>query len=350
VALALIAAIAYGFSRVPSGFLPIEDQGYMIALVQLPEGASLERTQQTMDQVFETTRKTPGVAQVITIAGVSALDNSATLANAGVAYIILKDWSERGKGEDLLALFKNLNASLATIEEASIMVMPPPPIQGVGNDAGFTLQIELRDGSFDLAKLQSVTNAIVANAKSQSALQLVLASFRANVPQYTLEVDRVKTQTVGVSLDQVFSVLGGYLGSSYVDQFNRFGRSIRLPMVLASRPVEYDTLPAKLQLETAVGVRPLDPTVVLGGLQHVPGMRAVVTAIQRDPELLDLLRSPLLVSMLTLTYAGVPEAQIHATSEAMSAGSRFLSRSSPGASSSRRRTSARGSPGARSAA
>jgi hydrophobic/amphiphilic exporter-1 (mainly G- bacteria), HAE1 family len=228
VALALIAAIAYGFSRVPSGFLPIEDQGYMIALVQLPEGASLERTQQTMDQVFETTRKTPGVAQVITIAGVSALDNSATLANAGVAYIILKDWSERGKGEDLLALFKNLNASLATIEEASIMVMPPPPIQGVGNDAGFTLQIELRDGSFDLAKLQSVTNAIVANAKSQSALQLVLASFRANVPQYTLEVDRVKTQTVGVSLDQVFSVLGGYLGSSYVDQFNKFGRVFQI--------------------------------------------------------------------------------------------------------------------------
>jgi len=160
-----------------------------------------------MDQVFETTRKTAGVAQVITIAGVSALDNSATLANAGVAYIILKDWSERGKGEDLLALFKNLNASLAAIEEASIMVMPPPPIQGIGNDAGFTLQIELRDGSFDLAKLQSVTNAVVANAKTQSALQLVLASFRANVPQYTLEVDRVKTQTVGVSLDQVFSAL-----------------------------------------------------------------------------------------------------------------------------------------------
>jgi HAE1 family hydrophobic/amphiphilic exporter-1 len=228
VALALIAAIAYGFSRVPTGFLPIEDQGYMIALVQLPEGASLERTQQTMDKVFETARKTAGVAQVINIAGVSPLDNNATLANAGVAYIILKDWSERGKGEDLLALFKNLNASLATIEEASILVMPPPPIQGVGNDAGFTLQIELRDGSFDLAKLQSVTNAVVANAKTQSALQLALASFRANVPQYTLEVDRVKTQTVGVSLDQVFSALGGYLGSSYVDQFNKFGRVFQI--------------------------------------------------------------------------------------------------------------------------
>jgi len=200
----------------------------MIALVQMPEGAALERTQQVLDKVFEKTRNMPGVAQVITIAGVSPLDNSATLANAGVGYIVLKDWSERGKGEDLLSLFKNLNATLATIEEASILVMPPPPIQGVGNDAGFTMQIELRDGSFDMAKLQSITNAVVEKAKTQSALQLVLASFRANVPQYTLEVDRVKTQTVGVSLDQVFAALSGYLGSSYVDQFNKFGRVFQI--------------------------------------------------------------------------------------------------------------------------
>jgi hydrophobic/amphiphilic exporter-1 (mainly G- bacteria), HAE1 family len=75
-----------------------------------------------------------------------------------VAYIVLKDWSERGKGENLLSLFKTLNASLGTIQDADILVMPPPPIQGVGNDAGFTMQIELRDGSFDMAKLQSITD------------------------------------------------------------------------------------------------------------------------------------------------------------------------------------------------
>src|SRR5258705_5686782 len=89
VAVALIAVTGYWFSRVPTGFLPIEDQGYMIALVQLPDGASLERTQKTLDKVFEITRKTPGVARVVNIAGVSALDNSATLSSAGVAYIIL---------------------------------------------------------------------------------------------------------------------------------------------------------------------------------------------------------------------------------------------------------------------
>jgi HAE1 family hydrophobic/amphiphilic exporter-1 len=223
-ALALIAATGYWFSRVPTGFLPIEDQGYMIAIVQLPDGASLERTQKTLDKVFEITRKTPGVARVVTIAGVSPLDNSATLSSAGVAYVILKDWSERGKGEDLMSLFNNLNAALGAIPEADILVMPPPPIQGVGNDAGFTMQVELRDGSFDMAKLQSVTNAIVANAKTQSALQLVLASFRSSVPQYSLEVDRVKTEALQVSLDLVFAALGGYLGSSYVNQFNQFGR------------------------------------------------------------------------------------------------------------------------------
>jgi hydrophobic/amphiphilic exporter-1 (mainly G- bacteria), HAE1 family len=121
---------------------------------------------------------------------------------------------------------QNLNASLGAIAEADILVMPRPPIQGVGNDAGFTMQVQLRDGSFDMTKLHSVTNAIVANAKTQTALQLVLASFRSNIPQY--QVDRVKTQAMQVSLDQVFAALGTYLGSSYVDQFNKFGRVFQI--------------------------------------------------------------------------------------------------------------------------
>src|SRR5205823_4099366 len=131
-AIALIAATGYWFSRVPTGFLPIEDQGYMIALVQLPDGASLERTQKALDKVFEIARQTPGVARVVNIAGGSAHDNSATLSSAGVAYIILKDWSERGEGEDLMSLFNKLNADLAVIQDADILVMPPPPIQGIG--------------------------------------------------------------------------------------------------------------------------------------------------------------------------------------------------------------------------
>ena len=228
VSLGVMGAALYLFSRVPTSFIPIEDQGYMIAAVQLPDGASLARTQRVLDKVSEIGRATPGVSQVITIAGVSALDNSSTLANAGVAYIILKDWDERGKVLGLRQIYGALSKSLADVGDATVMVLPPPPIQGVGNDAGFTMQIELRDGSFDLAKLQRATDEIVANAKTQSALQFAMSSFRANVPQYIVEVDRVKTQALHVSTDQVFQALSGYLGSSYVDQFNKFGRVFQI--------------------------------------------------------------------------------------------------------------------------
>jgi HAE1 family hydrophobic/amphiphilic exporter-1 len=224
VALVLIFIGGYGLSRVPTGFLPIEDQGYLIAAVQLPDGAALDRTQKVLDRVSEIAGQTPGVSQVITIAGISALDNSAALANAGVGYIILKDWDSRGPGEDLRSLVYGLNDKLSTILEARALVLPPPPIQGIGNAAGFAMQVELRDGDNDFNKLQALTQAMVANAQSQSALQRVQSPFRAAVPQFDVEVDRIKIQTLHVTTDQVFSTLASYLGSSYINQFNKFGR------------------------------------------------------------------------------------------------------------------------------
>jgi HAE1 family hydrophobic/amphiphilic exporter-1 len=223
-ALILIGIGFYGLSRVPTGFLPIEDQGYLIGAVQLPDGASLGRTQKVLDQVSEIVSASPGVSQVITIAGISALDNSASLANAGVAYIILKDWDARGPGEDLRSLVVGLNQKVGAILEARALVLPPPPIQGIGNAAGFSMQVELRDGNSDYAKLQAITGAMVANAQTQSALQRVQSPFRATVPQFDVEVDRVKTQTLHVTTDQIFSTLSSYLGSSYINQFNKFGR------------------------------------------------------------------------------------------------------------------------------
>ncbi len=223
-ALILIAISGYGLSKVPTGFLPIEDQGYLIAAVQLPDGAALDRTQKVLDKVSEIVGKAPGVAQVITIAGISALDNSASLANAGVAYIILKDWSARGPGEDLRSLVYGLNDKVADIMEARTLVLPPPPIQGIGNAAGFAMQVELRDGNTDFAKLQAITSEMVRSAQSQSALQRVQSPFRATVPQFDVEIDRVKTQTLHVTTDQVFSALSSYMGSSFVNQFNKFGR------------------------------------------------------------------------------------------------------------------------------
>src|SRR6266536_3265924 len=223
-ALIVIGIAGFGLSRVPTGFIPIEDQGYLLVAAQLPDGAALDRTQRVMDQISEVAGKTAGVEQVISIAGISALDNNSTLANAGVAYVVLKDWSERGKGEDLRSLFQQFNRDFAAIEQARIVVFPPPPIQGIGNAGGFAMQLELRDGSFDLTKLQTTTNTVVKDAQTQSGLQRVTSSFRSTVPQLKVDVDRAKAETLQVSIDDVFATLGAYLGSSYVDQFNKFGR------------------------------------------------------------------------------------------------------------------------------
>ncbi|TIL75805.1 MAG: multidrug efflux RND transporter permease subunit [Mesorhizobium sp.] len=228
IALLIIGAAGYGISRVATGFIPIEDQGYLLASVQLPDGAALGRTQETLQQVSKLAKATPGVDQVVTIAGISALDNNSTLANAGVAYIILKDWSLRGKGEDLASLYATLNKNLSDMGDGTVLVLPPPPIQGIGNAAGFTMQVELRDGSFDLAKLQGAVAAVTRAAQTQSGIQRVSAPFRANVPQYTVEIDREKVQTLGLTTDQVFQTLAGYLGSSYVSQFNKFGRVFQI--------------------------------------------------------------------------------------------------------------------------
>ena len=228
VALVLIGIAGYGLSRVPTGFIPIEDQGYLLAAVQLPDGAAIDRTQQVLDRVTEIARKTPGVEQVVSIAGISALDNSSSLANAGVAYVILKDWGSRGPGEDLRSLVYGLNDRLAVIPEARILVIPPPPIQGIGNAAGFAMQVQLRDGNADYGKLQAVTGAVVSNAQTQSSLQRVQSSFRSMVPQFDVEVDRIKTQTLHVTTDQIFSTLSSYLGASYVNQFTKFGRTFQV--------------------------------------------------------------------------------------------------------------------------
>lgn len=220
IAVAIMAVSIWGLARVPTGFLPIEDQGYVMVSVQLPDGASLERTQKALAQVSEIARKDDAVDQVLTIAGVSALDNNATLANAGIAYVVLKDW---GKRADLRVIFGRLSQALEAVD-SRLLVLPPPPIQGIGNAGGFSMVIELRDGSTDFSKLQSITGTVVANAQSQTGLQRVSTSFRSDVPQMRIDIDRIKSQTLGITVDQVFGAIATYLGSTYTVQFNRFGR------------------------------------------------------------------------------------------------------------------------------
>jgi HAE1 family hydrophobic/amphiphilic exporter-1 len=153
-------------------------------------------------------------------------------------------------------------------------VLPPPPIQGIGNAGGFSFQIELRDGSTDFEKLQSMTNAVVANAQSQSALQRVATSFRATAPQLRIDVDRVKAETVHVPVDQVFSTLATYLGSTYVGQFNKFGRVFQIyaqgDAQFRLRPRDIENLSVRnlqgnmIPLGTLVKVAPVVGTPLIG--------------------------------------------------------------------------------------
>jgi hydrophobic/amphiphilic exporter-1 (mainly G- bacteria), HAE1 family len=230
IALILVGVAIWGLARLPTAFLPIEDQGYVLISAQLPDSASKERTDAVMQQIVGLAQKTPGVDHVIAISGISALDNSASLANAGVAYVVLKDWGERGKqrGQDLLSIYQNLNGSLQNVLQAKTLVIVPPPIQGIGNASGFTMQVEIKKGNFDYALLQTLADEVVRGANGQSALQRVATTFRAGAPQYAVTVDRIKAETLGVTAGQVFSALSDYVGASYVTQFNKFGHTFQV--------------------------------------------------------------------------------------------------------------------------
>ena len=243
----------WGVARLPTAFIPIEDQGYFVVSVQLPNGASLERTRQSLAAVSTIVRTVDGVDQAVAISGISALDNNASLSSTGVVYVVLKDWAVRGKAASLLPLYMALNKALDHLDDGIALVIPPPPIQGIGNAGGFTMQVELRDGSNDWAKLESLTRAIVQDGNSQSGLARLNTSFRAGVPQFDVVVDRVKAQILQVSVGDVFATLSAYVGSGYVNQFNKFGRTFQVYVQAESqfrlRPDDIE----KLQVRSAAG-------------------------------------------------------------------------------------------------
>jgi HAE1 family hydrophobic/amphiphilic exporter-1 len=224
IALILIGLAAWGLTRVPTGFIPTEDQGYAMVIVQLPDGASLERTEKVIDEVAAICRENPALERTIAIGGVSPLDNNASLANAGIVYLMLKPWQERGKGEDLLNVYDQISSRLDRYQEAKLRVLVPPPIQGLGLSGGFQMQVELTDGSFDFARLQKAADTIVARASKEPAIRVALTALRASAPQVTIHVERTQAENLGVAVGDVYSTIQAYLGSSFVDQFTRFGR------------------------------------------------------------------------------------------------------------------------------
>lgn len=220
----LIALAIFGLSRIPTGFIPIEDQGYLILNVLLPDGASLGRTDAVLNELNDKVSKIDGIENVIAIDGISLLDNNSSLANAGVLYVMFKDWSVRGKSEDLLALYTKLNKIAAETLNAKVMVIVPPPIQGLGLSGGYQMQIELQDGTFDYRKLQDITDQMISNANQLPALQRNMTSFRAAAPQVSAPINRTKAETLGVSVGDAFDTLQTYLGSTYVNLFTKFGQ------------------------------------------------------------------------------------------------------------------------------
>jgi len=227
VALVLIVLAGWGLTKVPTGFIPTEDQGYLMVAVQMPDGASLERTQNVMDEVSRIGLGIPGAAHAIAIGtgGPSPLDGDVSLANAGIVYLMLKNWSERGRGEDLEAIQSSLIRQLAGVQEAHARVLVPPPIQGLGASNGFQMQVELTDGSYDFERLQRVTDDIVRAANASPEVRDAFTAFRASVPQVTVEVEKTRAANLGVNLGDVYNTVQIYLGSTFVNLFTRFGHN-----------------------------------------------------------------------------------------------------------------------------
>jgi HAE1 family hydrophobic/amphiphilic exporter-1 len=230
VALVLAGIGGWGVARLPTAFIPNEDQGYLMIGVQLPDGASLERTGATLDQVSKIAMAAPGVENVVALGGMSVLDSNSALANAAVSYVILKDWGVRLKagGQDLRSIVTGLMSKLQVLQDGRAFVIVPPAIQGIGNAGGFQMQVEQKDGSFDYGKLQRMTDAVVEQAGTQSALTNLVTSFRASAPHVRVEVDRVKAESLKVPVGEVFTALSAYMGAAYVNRFNKYGLSLQV--------------------------------------------------------------------------------------------------------------------------
>jgi hydrophobic/amphiphilic exporter-1 (mainly G- bacteria), HAE1 family len=220
----------WGIARLPTAFIPNEDQGYGMIAVQLPDGAALGRTVDSLNETTKIALATPGVKQVITIAGISVLDNSASLANAGVNYVIFDDWSKRdkAKGQDLKSLLLGLQSKIESIPDGRAFVLVPPPIQGIGNAGGIQMQVQLLGGSFNYTKLNEVAEAVIRTAKANPQIERILTTFRPDSPHVGLSIDRTQAETLRVPVGDVLSTLTSYVGSTYVNQFNKFGLSLQV--------------------------------------------------------------------------------------------------------------------------
>ena len=223
-ALGLAGLTGWQFSRLPTGFLPVEDQGYIMVHVQLPNAASQERTNEVLDQIDAILKEVEGVADWVVIGGYSLIDTTNS-SNAAAVFVTMDPWEERTdprlKQEVILA---KLQGEFSRIQDSIIYGFLPPSIPGLGVAGGFQMQIEDR-GGVGLQELNVMVREIVQAGNAQAGLAGLNTTFRVDVPQLFAAVDRTKAKSLGIPLSEVFGTLQTYLGSAYVNDFNKFGRT-----------------------------------------------------------------------------------------------------------------------------
>jgi hydrophobe/amphiphile efflux-1 (HAE1) family protein len=229
-AFAVLLVCTWGlFHVVPGGFIPSQDKQYLVGIVQLPDAASLDRTESVVKQISEIAAHTPGVDHTIGFSGLS-VQGFVNLSNAAVCFFPLTPFEERTtKNLSAGAIAAALNKKFGAIQDAVIFAVPPPPVQGLGNTGGFKLFIQDR-GAHGYDELARVTNEVMSKAREQHELNpyATYTTFQNSVPQLYADVDRVKAKQQSVPLSSVFDTLQTYLGSVYVNDFNRFGRTYRV--------------------------------------------------------------------------------------------------------------------------
>jgi multidrug efflux pump len=224
-ALLTIAGI-FMFKAVPPGFVPAQDKAYLIGFAQLPDAASLERTDDVIRRMSDAARGIPGVESSVAFPGLS-INGFTNAPNAGIAFVTLKPFDQRGKDQSAEAIAGEINKRMGAIEDAFVMVLPPPPVNGLGTTGGFKMMIEDR-GNLGYDELNKAVQAFMAKAATDKRLAGVFSGYQINVPQLFADVDRVKAKQLGVPLAEINQTLQINLGSLYVNDFNQFGRTYQV--------------------------------------------------------------------------------------------------------------------------
>ncbi|MCX5740066.1 MAG: multidrug efflux RND transporter permease subunit, partial [Proteobacteria bacterium] len=264
-------ATALLFRAVPTGFLPDEDQGYFIVSLQLPDGAALERTEQVVIEIEKILFATPGIIGANVFGGFDALTGTSP-ANVGSMFVTLKPWGERGPDQSLEAIFAKVRPQLAAVQGARVIALNPAPIRGLSRTGGFEFQLQDRGGG-DIQELAAVAQRVIDAGNQSPELRNLFTTFRPAVPQVFVDLDRSKAKALGVSVDDVFSTLGVFMGGVYVNDFDRFGRLFR---VYAQAEGDLRTQPEDVsRLWTRSNRGEMIPLAALVSLSRVTGPRDI---------------------------------------------------------------------------